>query len=225
LNKKNADIAKHIEHTLLKADAGENDIRRICIQAEKYKFAAVCVSPAYVSLAFKLLKKSRIRVVSVCGFPLGGSVSDVKAHESHNAVEDGADEIDMVANIGYLKSERYTQARKDIEEVRKKIPGKVLKVIIETSLLDEKLIERASVIAEEAGADYVKTSTGYGTRGATVKDIEIIRNVLSPRVKIKASGGIRTAEQARGLINAGADRIGTSSSINIIKCGSVCRKS
>lgn len=211
-------LARMIDHTLLRPEATKSDIERLCKEAIEYNFYSVVVNPSYVSLATSLLKNTEIRVVSVIGFPLGSTLPEVKAFEAEHVLRLGANEVDMVINIGALKNHEYEIVKKDIEGVVN-IAHKynaLVKVIIETCYLtdEEKII--ASKISEEAGADFIKTSTGFGTGGATVHDVELIRKTVSKHIGIKASGGIRTAEQALALIKAGATRIGASRSIEII---------
>jgi len=211
-------LARMIDHTLLRPEATKSDIERLCKEAIEYNFYSVVVNPSYVSLAASLLKNTRIRVVSVIGFPFGSTLPEVKAFEAEHVLKLGASEVDMVINIGALKNHEYEIVKRDIESVVNVAHkyNALVKVIIETCYLtdEEKII--ASRIAEEAGADFIKTSTGFGTGGATVHDVELIRKTVSKNIGIKASGGIRTAEQALALIKAGATRIGASKSIEII---------
>ena len=211
------EISKRIDHTILKPYASVDDIRRVCKEALRYGFAAVCLNPVYVPIASEILRGSDVRVCSVAGFPLGSTVKEVKVLEARRAVELGASEIDMVMNIPMFKSGRYDYVEEEIREVKEAIGGGVLKVIIECCYLTDEEKVRAAQLAERAGADYVKTSTGFGEWGARVKDVRLLRRALSPRVRIKAAGGIRTAEQVIELIEAGADRIGTSSGVKIIQ--------
>jgi len=210
-------VAKRIDHTLLKPYASKRDIEKLCEEGKKYGFAAVCVNPIYVPLASRLLKGSDVVVCTVAGFPLGSTFMEAKVREAELAVQEGASEIDMVMNLPMFKSGRYDYVEKEIREVKKVLGEKILKVILECCYLsgDEKIM--AAKIAEKAGADYVKTSTGFGTSGATVEDVKLLRRALQPNVKIKAAGGIRTAESAIRLIEAGADRLGTSSGVQIIR--------
>ena len=210
-------IASYIDHTLLKADATRDDIIRIAGEAASYGFASVCVNPCWVPLCRKLLEGTGVKVCTVVGFPLGAASSRAKAAETAAAVEDGADEIDMVINIGYLRSGMDDEVLGDIKAVRDACRGKVLKVIIEACLLtdDEKI--RACRLAEEAGADFVKTSTGFSSGGATVADVALMRKAVGGRLKVKAAGGIRTLADARAMIGAGASRIGASAGIAIVR--------
>lgn len=210
-------IASFIDHTLLKSNAKESDIRKLCRQARKFRFRAVCVNLYYAGLCRKLLKGSGVRVCVPVGFPLGAVSSGVKAFESRDAVRSGADEIDMVSNIGALKSGEYKTFFNDIREVRKATRGKILKVIIETAYLTRSEKIKACTLAKKAGVDFVKTSTGFAPKGATVSDIKLLRKVLGPEAGIKASGGIKTFRDALRMIKAGADRIGTSNSVAIMR--------
>ncbi|MDV3103773.1 deoxyribose-phosphate aldolase [Thermococcus waiotapuensis] len=214
------DIAKYIDHTNLKPYATSEDIKRLCDEAIQYGFYAVCVNPYRVKLAREYLneKKADVKVASVIGFPLGATPTEVKVFEAKKALEDGADELDMVINIGALKDRDYDYVKKDIEEVVKVTheKGAKVKVIIETCYLTEEEKVRACELAKEAGADFVKTSTGFGTGGATVDDVKLMRRVVGEGMGVKASGGIRTYEQALAMIRAGANRIGTSSGVEIV---------
>ncbi|MDH5702368.1 MAG: deoxyribose-phosphate aldolase [Candidatus Bathyarchaeota archaeon] len=212
-------LAKLIDHTLLKPDATKDDIKRLCEEAKKYGFWSVCVNPTYVSLATEILGDTAVKVCSVVGFPLGANASEVKALEAERAVNDGASEIDMVINIGALKSRDYELVEEDIRKVVERAKARrdmVVKVIIETGLLteDEKVL--ACRLVKESGADFVKTSTGFNAPGATVHDVELMRSVVGSDFGLKASGGIRTYRDATKLIEAGANRIGTSSGVAII---------
>jgi len=211
-------IASKIDHTLLKPEATSHMIDNLCKEAIEFGFAAVCVNPYYVKRAKSLLKGSYIKVATVVGFPLGANTKEVKAFEARKAVEDGADEIDMVINIGALKNKDYEYVRDDIRAVVEAVKGKaIVKVIIETCLLEEDEKIKACQLSREAGADYVKTSTGFSTGGATVEDVKLIKKTIGDSMKIKASGGIRDFETAKAMIEAGASRIGASSSVKIVK--------
>ncbi|MFN3966211.1 MAG: deoxyribose-phosphate aldolase [Endomicrobiia bacterium] len=205
-----------IDHTLLKANATQEEIGKLCEEAKKYGFASVCVNPAYVSLCSQLLKATAIKVCTVVGFPLGATTPTVKAIEARDAIANGADEIDMVINIGALKSGNYQLVLDDIKAVRDATRGKILKVILETAYLTKEEKIKACLLAKEAGADFVKTSTGFGPSGATVEDIILMRETVGKTMGIKASGGIRTAEDAEKMIKAGATRIGASASVAIV---------
>ncbi|MEW6012656.1 MAG: deoxyribose-phosphate aldolase [Elusimicrobiales bacterium] len=209
-------FASMIDHTLLKANATQEEIGKLCQEARQYNFASVCVNPAYVSLASRLLKGSNVKVCTVIGFPLGSTTPTVKAIEARDAIAAGADEIDMVINIGALKSGNDQLVLEDIKAVREATRGKILKVIIETAYLtrDEKI--RACKMSKEAGADFVKTSTGFGPHGATVEDVKLMREVVGPDMGVKASGGIRDSKTASEMVKAGATRLGTSASVAIV---------
>ncbi|MFC5529139.1 deoxyribose-phosphate aldolase [Cohnella yongneupensis] len=213
-------IAGMIDHTLLSAVSTEQDVTRICEEAKQYGFATVCVNPFWVPVAAKLLKGSDVGVTTVIGFPLGASRTEIKAAEATDAIEAGATEIDMVLNVGALKSGLKDAVSRDIEAVVKACKGKAaVKVIIETCYLNDEEKSMASLLCKAAGADFVKTSTGFGTGGATIEDIALIRHVVGPEMGIKASGGVRDLEVARKLIQAGATRLGASSSIAIVTGG------
>ena len=210
-------IAKYIDHTILKQDARKEDIERITAEAREYGFASVCVNSCWVKLCHSLLEGTDVKVCTVVGFPLGAASSEAKRAEAAAAVADGADEIDMVLNVGYLKSRMLKEVYEDIVAVRKACREKTLKVIIETCLLtDDEKIE-ACRIAERAGADFVKTSTGFSTGGATVEDVALMHEAVGGRIKVKASGGIRTLADAEAMIRAGASRIGASAGVSIVK--------
>lgn len=211
-------IANLIDHTLLKPEATKETIERLCSEAKEYKFFSVCVNPYYVALAKRLLHDSDVKIATVIGFPLGATTKEVKSFEAENAVENGADEVDMVINVGALKNENYNIVRDDIKEVVESVNGKALvKVIIETCLLTDGEKIKACELAREAGAGFVKTSTGFNTGGATVEDIKLIKETVKDNLKIKASGGIRNYEKAKAIVEAGADRIGASASVRIVK--------
>lgn len=209
-------LAGIIDHTLLKPEATENEIIEICKEAIKYKFFAVCINPAFVHLAKNELSGTSVQISSVVGFPLGANETYIKAFESERAIKAGADEVDMVINIGFLKSKDYKKLGKDISEVANAISPKILKVIIETCLLTEEEKIIASSIAASSGAKFVKTSTGFNKGGATVEDIALIRSVVGKDIGVKASGGIRDFETAVKMVKAGASRIGASKSIEIV---------
>ncbi len=213
------EIAHLIDHTLLKPDATQDQIAQLCYEARKYGFAAVCVNPTYVKLCAQLLKGSPVHVCTVVGFPLGATPPEVKAYEAQQAIDDGATEVDMVINIGALKSKDYALVERDIATVARTCHagGAILKVIIEAALLtdDEKVI--ACQLAKAAGADYVKTSTGFGPGGATVHDVELMRRAVGPDLGIKAAGGIRSYEEAKAMVAAGATRIGASAGVKILQ--------
>ena len=210
-------INRLIDHTILKPEASIDDIRKLCIEAKEYNFYSVCVNSAYVNVAYNFLLHSDVKVCSVVGFPLGAMIKEAKAYEAKFAVDSGAEEIDMVINIGLLKSGKIDLFERDIKKVREACKASVLKVIIETCLLDDKEKILACKIAKEYGADFVKTSTGFSTGGATEHDIELMRKTVGDKMGVKASGGIKTYEDAIKMINAGANRLGTSSGIAIMK--------
>lgn len=209
-------IAKYIDHTILKPIAQRKDIEQLCREAKEHNFASVCVNPCWVSYASKLLEGSSVKVCTVIGFPLGANDSKVKAFEAKNAIEQGAGEVDMVINIGALKSGEYDLVKSDIAAVRAASQGKVLKVIIETSYLTDEEKQKVCKICAECGADFVKTSTGFSSSGATAEDVALMAKAAGPNVKVKASGGIRTREDALKMIEAGASRLGTSAGVKII---------
>ena len=211
------EIAKYIDHTLLKPEATKEQIEKLCNEAKQYNFASVCVNPTWVKLASDILKGTDVKVCTVIGFPLGANTPETKAFEAVNAVTNGAEEIDMVMNIGALKGGDTELVQKDIEAVVDAVKDKALvKVIIETSLLTEDEKVTACQLSVQAGADYVKTSTGFSTGGATVEDVALMRKTVGPNVGVKASGGVRTAEDAKVMIEAGASRIGASSGTAIV---------
>lgn len=209
-------IANNIDHTMLKADAGKNKILSYCEEAKENGFASVCVNTCYVKLVASELKESEVKTCCVVGFPLGAMSTEAKAYEAKKAVEDGADEVDMVINIGAVKDLDWDYVRTDIEAVVKASKPAIVKVIIETCLLtkDEKI--KVCQLAEEAGADYVKTSTGFSTGGATVEDVKLMKETVGERLKVKASGEIRTREFAEELMRAGADRIGAGNGMMLL---------
>lgn len=209
--------AKLIDHTLLKSAATQAQITTLCDQARTYGFASVCVNPYWVKWAKKQLKGSGVKVCTVIGFPLGATPSAVKAFEAQQAVKDGADELDMVLNIGALKSGDTGAVLKDIRAVRKACEGKILKVILETSELSDKEKVLACQLATRAKADFVKTSTGFSSAGATAKDVALMRKSISPAMQVKASGAVRTRTDFETMISAGATRVGTSGGVRIIE--------
>ncbi len=215
-NEKSSSIARMIDHTLLKANSTQEEIGKLCEDARKYCFASVCINPAYVTLASRLLRGSGVKVCTVIGFPLGSSTPTIKAIEARDAIANGADEIDMVINIGALKSGNDRLVLDDIKAVRTATCGKILKVILETSYLSKEEKIRACILAKEAKSDFVKTSTGFGSGGATVEDIALMRETVGSEMGVKASGGIKDASIAQAMIKAGATRLGTSASIAII---------
>lgn len=209
-------IASYIDHTLLKPDATQDDIKKICEEAKKYSFASVCVNPYYVKLASEQLKNTDVKVCSVIGFPLGCIPKEVKAYEAEMAMKNGARELDMVINISALKNKNFTEVENDIKSVVNVAKGKALvKVILETCLLTDEEKICACELSLKAGADFVKTSTGFSTSGANTKDVKLMKKTVGNRASVKASGGIRDIEKAMEMIEAGADRIGASSSVKI----------
>ncbi len=215
------DLAGLIDHTMLIPDATANDIKELCLQAKRYGFANVCINPCYITTALKELYGSSVGVCAVVGFPLGACDPDVKAAEALAAVKAGASEIDVVINIGYLKSGMTEKFKEDlagvVKSVRQEMPGTVVKFILETCLLSDSEKIEACRFAVEAGADYVKTSTGFGKSGATVHDVKLLKDTVGPKIGVKASGGIRSLSTAIAMIDAGARRIGTSSGVQIIE--------
>jgi deoxyribose-phosphate aldolase len=213
-----AGMASMIDHTLLKAQATEDQFRQLCAEARQFSFATVCVNPAWVPLCVQLLRGSPVKVCTVIGFPLGATLPDVKAFESQRCVALGAAEVDMVINIGALKSQQYDVVQADIAAVVNAAHalGGIVKVIIEAAyLIDEEKV-KACALSKAAGAEYVKTSTGFGPSGATVEDVALMRRAVGPAMGVKAAGGIKTAADAWAMIGAGATRIGTSAGVKII---------
>ena len=212
-------LEQHIEHTLLKQDATKQELEKLFEEAKKYHFKGVCINPCNVKLAKEALKDTEVNIVTVIGFPLGANVSEVKAFETKLAIQDGADEIDMVINVSALKNRDYDLVKKDIKKVKAACGTHPLKVILETDLLEKDEIKKACELCVEAKADFVKTSTGFVKNGvgAKVEDVEIMYKTVSPYgLKVKASGGIRDKEKALQLLNAGAERLGTSSGVAIV---------
>lgn len=210
------DYAKMIDHTLLKPEASKEQIRKLCQEAEKYGFHSVCVNSSYVYFCAQLLKDTDVKVCTVIGFPLGAASTAAKAAEARAAVDDGAEELDMVIHVGMIKSGDWDYVKQDIVSVVEAAGGKALvKVILETCLLTDEEKEKACLICKEAGADFVKTSTGFSTGGATEEDVALMRKTVGADMGVKASGGIRSIEDAQRMVQAGADRLGTSSGIAI----------
>lgn len=212
-------LSHKIDHTLLKPDATQDEIARLCYEARKYGFASVCVNPAYVRLCADLLQDTEVLVCTVIGFPLGATSTEAKVFEAQKAVRDGAAEVDMVINVGALKSRDYELVEHDIAAIARAVHAGngILKVIIEAALLTDEEKVAASQLAKVAGADFVKTSTGFGPGGATPEDVALIRRVVGPRMGIKAAGGIKTYADAKKMIAAGATRLGASASVKIIQ--------
>ncbi len=209
-------LAPYIDHTLLKATATPADIAVLCAEARQHQFRAVCVNPQHVALCRQELEGSGVLVATVCGFPLGATTSQQKADEARSSVANGADEIDMVISIGSALAGDWAYVQADVAAVRQATAGKVLKVIIETCYLSDDQKERATEAAVAAGADFVKTSTGFGTGGATLDDVALMRRVIAGRAEIKAAGGVRTPADAEAMIAAGATRLGTSGGVGLV---------
>jgi deoxyribose-phosphate aldolase len=211
-------LARMIDHTLLKPDATHKEIEKLCTEAKQYGFASVCINPSNVKLCAKFLRDTDVKVCTVIGFPLGAATTATKAFETELAIKDGAHEVDMVINVGMLKSGEYEYVEEDILAVVREAchRGVLTKVIIETGLLTDEEKVKACMLAKHAGADFVKTSTGFVKGGATVGDIALMRKVVGPELGVKASGGVRSQEDALALIASGADRIGASASVKIV---------
>ncbi|MBI5034428.1 MAG: deoxyribose-phosphate aldolase [Chloroflexi bacterium] len=212
------DIAKFIDHTLLKPEATPTEIEKLCNEAKEYHFAAVCVNPPYVKQCAQILRGTDVDVAAVVGFPLGAHTTETKVFETKQAVADGAKEIDMVINIGALKAKQYDLVRNDIKAIADATHagGSILKVIIEAALLTDDEKVRACELSKEAGADFVKTSTGFGPGGATAHDVALMARTVGSELGVKAAGGIRNYEQAQTMIQAGATRIGASAGVKIV---------
>ncbi|MBB5173715.1 deoxyribose-phosphate aldolase [Texcoconibacillus texcoconensis] len=216
----NENIAKMIDHTMLKADTKKEQIDKVCQEAKEHGFFSVCINPTWIEEVANQLAESDVKVCTVIGFPLGATTPETKAFETKDAIEKGADEVDMVINIGQLKDGQYDAVKRDIQAVVDAANGQALvKVIIETSLLTDDEKRKACELAVEAGTDYVKTSTGFSTGGATVEDIRLMRETVGPDIGVKASGGMRDRETADAIIEAGASRIGASASVAIVQGG------
>jgi deoxyribose-phosphate aldolase len=213
-----AKIARMIDHTLLKPEATEDQITELCREAATYCFASVCVNPIWVELCARLLRRSGVKVCTVIGFPLGSTTSETKAYETRDTIGKGAGEIDMVINVGLIKSRQYSRVGEDIRSVvRATRPNILVKVILETCLLTDEEKVKACELAVEAGADFVKTSTGFSTGGATVEDIALMRKTVGLEIGVKASGGVRSFEDAEAMVKAGATRLGASAGLKIIR--------
>lgn len=210
-------FARMIDHTLLKAEATQEQIEKLCVEAKQFSFASVCVNPTWVKYSSELLQESDVLVCTVIGFPLGASTSAVKAFEVKDAIANGAKEVDMVINIGALKDKKYDVVQADIATVVEAAKGSaIVKVIIEACLLTEEEKVKACELSVAAGADYVKTSTGFSTGGATAEDIALMRKTVGPELGVKASGGVRSLEDMKKMVEAGATRIGASSGVAIM---------
>jgi deoxyribose-phosphate aldolase len=212
-------VAKYIDHTLLKPEATREQVTQLCFEARKYDFASVCVNPTQVKLCADLLRGSPVKVCSVIGFPLGANTPEIKAAETRQALAEGATEIDMVINIGGLKDRNLELVARDILAVLKPVheAGCLLKVIIETALLTDEEKQIACLLAKEVGADFVKTSTGFSTAGATVEDVALMRRTVGPLLGVKAAGGVRTREDLDNMVKAGATRVGASAGVRIVQ--------
>jgi len=221
MNKLN-NLASYIDHTLLKPDATQEQIIKLCNEAKEYEFASVCVNPYWVSLCHEQLKESPVKICTVIGFPLGANHTVVKVAETLQALEDGAEEVDMVINIGALKSGKTIDVEADIRAVTEAVKKTtnnnqtLVKIILETCLLTEEEKVLACELCEKAGADFVKTSTGFSTGGATIEDVKLMKKSVGNRLEVKASGGVRDLKTALAMIQAGASRIGTSSGVKIL---------
>jgi len=215
---KDKDLASKIDHTMLKPDATPDEIKELCEEAKKFKFASVCVNPSNVSLCSLLLKGTDVRVCTVVGFPLGATTTEVKLFETQQAIENGATEIDMVINVGRLRQGDNEYVKRDVTQVvnAAKSNGALCKVIIEAALLTDEEKIKACLICKNAGADFVKTSTGFSKGGATVGDVALMKYVVGSKIGVKAAGGIRSKEDAEAMIASGADRIGASASVKIV---------
>lgn len=211
------ELNKYIEHTNLKACATEEDIKKLCNEAMEYHFQAVCVNPHYVPLARELLKDTNIEIATVIGFPLGANTTEVKVYEAIDAIEKGATEIDMVANIGAIKDGDFEYVKKEIEDIHYSCDGRPLKVIIETCYLTDDEIIKMTNICNETFVNYIKTSTGFGSRGVSIEDIDTINSVKNEILEIKASGGIDSYDKALDIIQKGVSRIGTSHGVKIME--------
>jgi deoxyribose-phosphate aldolase len=213
------DLARYIDHTVLKPEAAEVQIAQLCEEAQRYQFMAVCVNPVWVKRCAQLLQGSSTRVATVAGFPLGATLPEVKAYETQQVLEAGAQEVDMVINVGALKSQDYTLVTRDIAAVARaaRSGGAITKVIIEVALLDDEEKVIACQLAVEAGAEFVKTSTGFASSGATTHDVALMRQTVGPQIGVKAAGGIRTYADVLQMIEAGANRIGASASVKIMQ--------
>lgn len=209
-------LNKYIDHTILKADCTTEDINSLCTQAIQYQFASVCVNPYYVSYVKTKLKDSNVKVCTVIGFPLGANTLLTKVFETEQAIKDGADEIDMVINVAALKNNNFQVVLQEIQSIRNVCDKKILKLIIETALLTEQEKMKACQLGLEANVDFIKTSTGFASGGATIDDIKLIKSIVTDKCQIKASGKVSNFEIAKAMIEAGADRIGTSKGVEIV---------
>ena len=210
-------LAQMMDHTLLKADATDQQLKTLCEEAKAFETWSVCINPSNIDRAKDYLEGSDVKLCTVVGFPLGQMTSEAKAYETAEAIFKGADEIDMVINVGRVKDGDFEYVREDIQAVVNAAQGKLTKVILETCLLDSEEIATVCKIAQAAGADFVKTSTGFSTGGATIEDVRLMRETVGPDMGVKASGGIRTLKDALAMIEAGATRLGVSASVSILK--------
>lgn len=211
-------LARYIDHTALKAETTKDQIEQLVMEAKEYNFASVCVNPFWVPFCYEQLQNTSVKVCTVIGFPLGANATETKVFETNQAIKDGATEVDMVINIGALKAGDDEFVQSDISAVVEAAKGKALtKVIIETALLTEDEKKRVSQLVKDAGADFIKTSTGFSTSGATINDIRLMRSIVGPTIGVKASGGIRDLESMNAMIEAGATRIGASAGVDIMK--------
>jgi deoxyribose-phosphate aldolase len=222
----NLDMAGMIDHTLLKAEATREQISQLCFEARKYNFASVCINPGHVALCKSLLRGSGVKVCTTIGFPLGATTTEVKAFETRQAIDNGAQEVDMVINIGALKDKNYELVARDIRAVVKEAHARdvIVKVIIETALLTNEEKKIVSLLVKEAEADFVKTSTGFSTAGATVEDVSLMRKAVGPLLGVKAAGGVRSREDLEKMVTAGATRIGASAGVKIVGSGPTSEK-
>ena len=208
---------KYIDHTLLKPDASQKGVEKLCEEAKEHSFKSVCVNPSFVALAAEKLAGTDVDVCTVIGFPLGANTEAVKVFEAQEAIKDGATELDMVLNISKLKDGKYDEVRQEMEAIKKVAGKRVVKVILETCLLSDEEIVKACELAVEAGLDFVKTSTGFSTGGATVEDVKLMKQTVGDKAEVKASGGIRDRKTMLAMIDAGATRIGASAGIKLIE--------
>lgn len=208
-------INSYIDHTLLKADASKKDIVKLCQEAKKYNFASVCINPSFIETAKQILKNTKVKICTVIGFPLGQMTTKAKVFETMDAIKNGAQEIDMVINVAKLKDRNYSYVKNEISQIKKCCGLKILKVIIETCLLTKQEIVKVCLLAKQAHADFVKTSTGFSLAGAKIEDVKLMRKTVGSKMGVKASGGVRSYADAIAMINAGASRIGTSNGIKI----------
>lgn len=217
MNYSTKQLAQMMDHTLLKADATDEQLQTLCQEAKDFATWSVCINPSNIDRAKEYLEGSDVKICTVVGFPLGQMTSEAKAYETTEAIFKGADEIDMVLNVGRVKDGDFDYVREDIQAVVNAAQGKLTKVILETCLLDAEEIQTVCKIAQAAGADFIKTSTGFSTGGATIEDVRLMRETVGPDMGVKASGGIRTLKDALAMIEAGATRLGVSASVSILK--------